>query len=456
MDTIVARATPPGLGALALIRLSGPRVRELLEALGAGRAVKNVPRTATLCLLKDPRGRPLEQAVVTFFPAPGSYTGEDVAELGVHGNPVGVDLVVEACRAYGARQAEPGEFTRRAYFAGKMDLLQVEALDALFQARSPGVHRAALHQMEGGLSRRIAALRAELIELEAHLAYHVDFPEEDEAPIPVEGLATRARSVERALTQLAETAPGGVRMGEGATVVFAGPPNAGKSSLFNALLGTERAIVTPHPGTTRDAIEALAVVGEFPFRLIDTAGLRDGADPLEALGIEVAQRHLEGADVVLLCWPADVVPDEAAISLIVAAAGGVVLRVQTCVDRGSGKGPGGGALREAETPWLPVSSHTGEGVSALKAALCEAAFRRVAPDTDSEDPTVVMRARQASALERSAQALRAFARALDQGVPAEWAAVHLAQAGAELESMVGRVAVDDVLDAVFGTFCVGK
>jgi len=451
-DTIVARSSGGGVAAVALVRLSGPQVRDVLTRLGAGRALEGAPKTATLCTLRGADGRRIDQGLVTFFEGPASYTGEDVAEIGVHGSPVGVAALLEACHAAGAREAEPGEFTRRAFHAGKLDLLQVEAVDTLLHARSTLTHRAAVEQLEGGLSRRVAALREGVLSLQAHLAHHVDFPEEDDAPVPVAALIDQAEVLEAALSTLLATAPGGVRMGEGATVVFAGPPNAGKSSLFNALLGVERAIVTDLPGTTRDAIEAVAVLRGFPFRLIDTAGIRDSCDVVEAQGIEVARRHLGGADVVLVCWAADAPLDDEALEALRSGVGGTVIQVRSCADRvpAGEKGSAGGL-----EGWLWVSAHTGTGLDALQDALRDAVFAGVSDEARGEG-TVVFRERQAQALAEGRDALGAFRGALRSGVPAEWAGVHLSEASSALERMIGVVEVDDVLDVVFRSFCVGK
>jgi tRNA modification GTPase len=469
VETIVARATPPGVGAIAVLRLSGPGVRGILGALGAGPVLLAPPRTATLVTLRSVTGELLDQGLVTFFPGPGSYTGEDLAELGVHGSPLGVARILDACVAAGARMAEPGEFTRRGYLAGKLDLVQVEAIDALLHARSPRAIAAAVDQIEGGFSRRIESLRQELLELEAHLAYHVDFPEEDEAPLSTAALSSRGRGVAGVLEAFVRAAPGGVRMVEGAKVVLAGPPNAGKSSLFNALLGQERAIVTEHPGTTRDAVEAVAVLDGFPFRLVDTAGIRDEPGVIEAVGIEVARQHLASADLVLLCVPADSELDSAALESLELGAPGAVLRVTTCADRvcrsgsvsapvsGPGTGPGTAPCNGSSGAplWIPVSSRTGEGLDRLQEALRTALFSGVG-DGAAGDGSLVLKARQARALTEAHDALGAFVSALDGGVPAEFAAVHLRAAVEGLESVIGVVDVDGVLDVVFRSFCVGK
>jgi tRNA modification GTPase len=345
-DTIVARATPPGRGALALVRLSGPGVSGVLEALGAGAVLRGPARRATLVALHDPAGgRLLDRGIVTWYPGPGSYTGEDAAELSLHGGGAVVSSVLEACLRAGARPAEPGEFTKRAWLEGKLDRLQVEAVEDLVNAESPVAHAVAVHQVEGGLSGRIGAFREALVELRALLAHHLDFPDEDDPPTPAGVLAERVEGLAGALAELAATAPVGRLLREGATVVFAGRPNAGKSSLFNALVGEERALVARTPGTTRDAVDAWVEIEGFPFRLVDTAGLRgeDEADPVEAAGIEVARRLDPGDLVVLWCRRADeeCAPDEAERSAPGPGAGDDVGS-----GGGRGAGPRGGAVQD--------------------------------------------------------------------------------------------------------------
>jgi tRNA modification GTPase len=256
-------------------------------------------------LLHPGSREPVDDCLAACFPAPRSYTGDDLVEISTHGGLVVPAAALAAFVAAGARLAEPGEFTRRAVLNGKMDLLQAEATADLIDAGSPVQRRRALQQLERGLSDRLGALRGEILELEALIAYDIDFPEEDEGPVS-ETTVRRAWCVVRdRVADLLKTAPEGERLREGALLVIAGRPNAGKSSLFNALLGTERAIVTEIPGTTRDAIEAHAVIEGFPFRLVDTAGLRASTERIERLGIEVSKKYLAAADLVLYCEEGD-------------------------------------------------------------------------------------------------------------------------------------------------------
>jgi tRNA modification GTPase len=291
IDTIASVSTAPGLGAIAVVRVSGPAAERVLRKVAPGLSDKLAPRHASLVDLRDPAdGELLDRAIVTYYAGPASYTGEDVVEISCHGGPLVPALVLDACVRAGARRAEPGEFTRRAYLRGKLDLVQVEAVADVIEARSRALHRAALGQLERGLSARILALREALVRLEALLAHHIDFPEEDDPPVALDAIALRASEVVADIDELLATAPEGELLREGALTVLAGRPNVGKSSLYNALAGEERAIVTPEPGTTRDALEVLVQLGGFPFRLVDTAGLREGGEAVERIGIEVTRR----------------------------------------------------------------------------------------------------------------------------------------------------------------------
>jgi len=376
----------------------------------------------------------VDDCLAACFPAPHSYTGDDLVEISTHGGLVVPAAALAALAAAGARAAAPGEFTRRAVLNGKMDLLQAEATADLIDAGSPAQRRQALQQLERGLSDRLAALRAEILELEALIAYDIDFPEEDEGPVS-ETTVRRAWCVVRdRVGDLLKTAPEGERLREGALLVIAGRPNAGKSSLFNALLGTERAIVTEIPGTTRDAIEAHAVIEGFPFRLVDTAGLRDSEERIERLGIEVSRKYLAAADLILFCEERD---DPAREEFLAQAKAPVVV-VRTKADL-TGEG---------------VSIVTGKGLPDLRRQLAQVAFAHLLALGDVEP--VVTRARHRAALERAVVELDGFWGARETGVDAAAAATHLRAAVAALDDLIGAVTPEDVLDRVFAAFCVGK
>ncbi len=453
-DTIVALATPPGRGALAVVRLSGSDSLKVIGAVAPGWVGAGEARKTRLTRLEDPVDhRLLDRALVTYFPAPASYTGEDVVEISTHGGTLVPALVLAALERAGARPAARGEFTQRAYLNGKFDLLQVEGIKDLVEARSEASHQAALHQTEGGLSGRLTEMRERLIGLEALLVHHVDFPEEDDPPVPLADIVEVGGKVAGALQDLLDTAPQGELLREGALVVLAGRPNSGKSSLFNALLGIDRAIVTERPGTTRDALEAFVSLEGYPFRLVDTAGLREGADEVELLGIEVARRYLQHAEVVLLCvsqewgWGAE---EERFLQEVKGRRPVIVL--WTKADRFDQ--PSQPRPTEVHAA-LPLSVVDGRGLGQLRRALRELIFRGVAFTGGGHEP-VLTRRRQADGVRSALAEVEAFVGALSEGVPAEMAATHLKSAATAVEELLGVISPDDILERVFAEFCVGK
>ncbi len=449
-DTIAALATAPGRSAVALIRVSGRDAVGVAARLLVPFAAEPA-RVARRGRAVDPQsGERLDEVLYTVYRAPASYTGEDLVEIGTHGGLLVPGEVLGAVLAAGARMAAPGEFTRRALANGKLDLVQAEAVGDLIEATAPAQRRAALDQLERGLSRRIAALRDQVLGLEALVSYDIDFPEEDSGPVPPERVERAAAELEDALRALLRTALEGERLREGALTVIAGRPNVGKSSLFNALLGTERAIVTEVPGTTRDAIEAGVTCAGFPFRLVDTAGLREDADYLEQLGIEVSRRYLAAADIVVLCVEASrpPSPEERQFATDYARR---LLVVRTKADLADESGPAQASAGDGE---VLVSTRTGAGLAELRAAMAERAYTTLARQGDVEP--VVTRARHRAALERALVELTAFRGARGAGLEAAVAATHLRAAATALEDIIGLVTTDDVLDRVFGSFCVGK
>jgi tRNA modification GTPase len=416
-----------------------------------------VERCPSLRWLKHPTsGERLDQVLVTLFRAPNSYTGEDMLELSCHGGPLGPQLVLDAVLAVGARVAEPGEFTRRAYLNGKLDLLQAEAVLDLVDGRSAAQHRAAIHQLDRGLSLRIEALREAIIRCEALLAYDIDFPEEDDGPLSPVEIDNAARDVVERIDRLLETAAEGELLREGALTVIAGRPNAGKSSLFNALCGFERVIVTEEPGTTRDAVEAVVSLGGYPFRLVDTAGLREPERQVERLGIEVARRYLESADVVVFCVEADrsLGADEQEFLRTVDA--GALLLVRTKTDL-AGRDAVTNLIGETATSGtveVRVSTLTGEGLGELRDRLVEAVFSGSLA-AEPEAP-LVTRERHARGLRRARADVTAFLAARAEGLAPEVSATHLRAAAQALEDLLGVIAPEDLLARVFSDFCIGK
>ncbi len=460
LDTIVAPGTPPGTSALAVIRISGSLAFPVLLDLCPKLPDSPEPRKATLTKILDPEtGALLDQVVVTTFPGPGSYTGEDMVEISSHGGWLSPSLILDACQRLGARRAEEGEFTRRAYLNGKMDLLQTEAVLDLIEGRSKALHGAAIHQLERGLSRRIGELREGLVHLEALLVHHLDFPEEDEPPVPVSRIMEGALALGETLEELLRTAPEGELLREGAVTVLAGRPNSGKSSIFNALLGEDRAIVTEIPGTTRDALEAVVSLGGFPFRLVDTAGLRETEERIEKMGIEVARRYLKRADLILFCAEAgrELDREEEVFLEEVAETPVVVIRTKgdEAVDggadiAGSDDGLGRGGVRGT----VEISVETGEGLEELRELLPSLSYRGlVAMESDAP---VITRARHSQGLRRALEELNSFRTALEEGLPVEVAATHLRPAETALEELLGVIPREEILDRLFREFCIGK
>ena len=445
-DTIVAVASAPGRGAIALVRLSGPDSFSIAaKHLGVW---PPEPRISSLCDVFDGDER-LDQALITLFPGPNSFTGDDTVEFSTHGGYLIPSTIVAALISSGARQASPGEFTRRAVLNGKLDILQAEAIGDLVDARSHAMQRMALGQLDGGLSRRLLSLRDDLIGLEALIAYDVDFPEEDDGPIPRMRIDQAVEGIASSLDALLSTAPAGEVIRDGAVVVIAGPPNVGKSSLFNALLGRSRAIVTEIPGTTRDALEALIDSGKWPLRLVDTAGLRDTEDRIERLGIEVSERYMAGAHVVLACAE-DSRSLEETIDLVGRSSTAPILAVRTKADLVSNRDE-----YMSSEDMISVSAETGSGLQELLAAIDNSLDMRhgeIVPDLP-----ILTRARHSKAIGTARSELEGFKQAWrEEKLPATIAAVHLRTAVSALEELIGAVDIEDVLDRVFSSFCVGK
>lgn len=437
-----------------MVRLSGPDASRIAARVGVPQGLP--PRVARRVRLHacDQRAAPIDDALGTYFPAPRTATGEDVVELSVHGGRYVSAAVLAALVAAGARLALPGEFTERAVRNGKLDLLQAEAVADLVESRSGAMHRAAMHQLSGALSHRLAMLRDALLDVEALIAYEIDFPGEDDGPQPRARTTAAARRVLAELDALLGTIPAATLGRDGVTIVLAGAPNAGKSSLLNALAGSPRAIVSEVPGTTRDAIEVLVDADPWPWLLVDTAGLRESADAVERLGVEVSERRLATAHLVLAC--AD---DADSLAATQQAIGRLTrapqLAVRTKSDLRGGHARAPASDEAAAAAPVDVSAATGAGLDDLRAAMA-GALRATTPAPAEELP-VVTRARHAAALAVAREEVSRFTRAWeDEQLPAPVAATHLRAAVHALDELMGSVDVDEVLERVFRSFCVGK
>lgn len=405
------------------------------------------------CSVRDAFGEILDTALAVFFPGPHSFTGEDLVEVHLHGNPVVVETVIRAACVAGAVPAEPGEFSRRAFLRGKMDLTQAEGLCDLIAARTEAAARSALRQMRGGLREEIVPLRERLLSLLTLQEAAIDFAEEDDVPaITNMQLEERVREISLRLEGLLRSYEAGHRFRDGATVVIAGVANVGKSRLLNRLAGEERAIVTETPGTTRDYLHADVSIGGVPVTLIDTAGLRETEDPVEREGVRRSRGIVASADLVLFVLDGSrtaSAEDRSAYDEV-ASLPHLVLRNKSdlsAAEEGSGFGGAGkrGALR--------LSAKTGEGIRDLLAAVvrevtpAEGAIRAQAPLT---------RARQRLAVERALSALSRASVAAAGGLPLEFPAADVREAAGALAELLGEVAPEEVLDAIFGSFCIGK
>lgn len=447
-DTIIASATAPGRSAIAVARVSG---RQALEF--GNRILKPwplEPRRATLCRISDELGQIVDHGLVTVFPGPDSFTGEDVLEISTHGGNYVISRVISALISIGAREAQPGEFTRRAVLNGKLDITQAEAIGDLIDSRSRSMHRVALAQLDGGLTRRVQKLRADLISVAALIAYDIDFPEEDDGPIPRDRISRENRKLIDSLDALLATIPAGEMIREGAVVVIAGEPNVGKSSLFNALLGQSRAIVTEVPGTTRDAIEGFIETSQWPLRLVDTAGIRETSDKVEQMGIEVSERYLKRAHVILVCGDTQESIERTLGALAgKATAGAIVVRTKADLPEAEASGDSG------ELENVRVSAEQGTGLQTLLKMVDE--LLSITVGSSIADVPVLTRVRHIRGIQQARDELAMFDEVWEaSNLPVPVAAVHLQAAIIALESLVGAVSTDDVLDRVFSSFCVGK
>lgn len=448
-DTIAAVSTAVGEAAISIIRISGPGALEIgARVLHTRRPLTELaPRVVHLAEARDNAGLRLDQGIVILFQDGASYTGEPTLEFQGHGGLLVTQRVLEAFLKAGARHAEPGEFTQRAFLNGKMDLTQAEAVMDLIHAQSTLAVRAANEQLSGVIGRETEALRAPLIEILAHIEAYIDFPEEDISPDTGAALLARLSDLLTRTRSLIDTAEQGRILRHGARTVIAGEPNVGKSSLLNCLLGFERAIVSPTAGTTRDTIEEIIQVHGIPLRLVDTAGLRDGGDAIERIGIQRTQSELERADLILEVIDASQPPSCASRVVIPPSASHRHLLILNKADLGLHPG------WCADTRSIAVSCTNRAGLSELRDAIRAIVLHGGQLATDHP---IAINTRHKSCFERVESRLTAAQAALQAGAAPEFVALDLREALQALGDVIGQTDIEQILDVIFSSFCIGK
>jgi len=444
-DTIAAIATAPGAGGLGVVRVSGPLASVIARRL-YGRAPRS--RHAHYCAFRDVEGAVIDRGLLLWFPAPRSFTGEDVLELQAHGSPVVLRMLVARMVELGARHARPGEFSERAFLNGKLDLVQAEAVADLIASGSQAAARAAQRSLDGEFSTRVGTLARAIVELRSHVEAALDFPDEDIDFLAAPELRQQLARVRAGLDDLLAAARRGVRLADGLHVVIIGHPNVGKSSLLNALAASERAIVTDIAGTTRDVLRETIDLDGMSLTLVDTAGLRESGDRVEQEGIRRARTELERADLVLVMVDETVAPDDVAALERGLPAGVVHMVVHNKIDRGHAVPR---AAVDGGVTHLWLSARSGAGLDLLAAEL-----KRHAGHSEGTEGAFTARARHVAALERARAHFQAGEAILASGAGGELTAEELRQAHQALGEITGEFTPDDLLGAIFSTFCIGK
>lgn len=442
-DTIAAIATAPGRSGVGVIRLSGPKSSQILLAL-TGKAQTPEPRAAALLPFLDSHGQLLDRGLALYFPNPHSFTGEEVVELHAHGGDLLLHLLLERCVSLGARLAEPGEFTQRAFFNQKIDLVEAEAIADLIEAESAAAVRGAMRSLSGAFSRQVNELVAQLVELRMQIEGSIDFPEEGEEWLAQAGVFPQLQALQKTLISLNQRAAQGSLLRSGRQVVLVGAPNVGKSSLLNGLSEEEMALVTDVAGTTRDAIRNRILIRGLPLHVVDTAGIRETQDPLEQAGIRRTWEAIRAADFCMVVCDARVgmTPDDQKLigQLPEGLPRMIVLNKCDLVEEG--------VMSKFPADWVRVSALTGEGMESLKDALAQWAGW-----AGEGENSFMARERHLAAL---ARALGWLARALEPNQGVELVAENLRLTQLSLSEITGEFSSDDLLGEIFSRFCIGK
>ena len=453
-DTIAAISTPPGTGALGTVRLSGPGTLSVLSGLCPAQKVWQ-DRHATLAIARSPAGERIDEAVVTFFRGPHSYSGEDMAEISCHGNPLILQRVVSAALGLGARAARPGEFTLRAYLSGRIDLTQAEAVVDLVESKTEAGLGLALSQIDGELTCRVEPLRSRLLDLLAHATALVDFSEDDIPHLATEEMAKQLGEVMAHIDDLLAGAQQGQVLRYGVSLTIAGPPNVGKSSILNGLLGRSRAIVTPIAGTTRDTLEEELSLDGILFRVTDTAGLTKTNDPVEAMGIDRSHSAMGASDIVLVVIDRSVsLRDEQLVALKAALAAVSGASVAIALNKSD--------LAAVQTREALMDLHPGARMVETSTVTHNGldGLRRLLPDLASAGPWtdgfVVSNQRHVQALEAASEDLKRALSAQAEGLPLDIYSMDIRAAAESLGEILGIGIGDEILERVFSRFCIGK
>jgi tRNA modification GTPase len=447
-DTIVAIATPPGRGGIGVVRLSGPEARVIAETMLRLKS-QLAPGRAIFGELLDPdSSERIDEAVTTYFAKPHSYTADDVIEISAHGSPVVLRHIVELATARGARMAEPGEFTMRAFLNGRIDLTQAEAVRDLIESQTLFQAKVAAQQLEGALSKRLQPIKKRLVDLIAMMEAGIDFAEDDVSVLPALEIRQRLNAIVKPLEQLQATFAYGKIVHEGFTLAIVGRPNVGKSSLFNRLVERERAIVTATPGTTRDLVTETVALGGIPLKLIDTAGLRESSDEAESIGIRKSYEALGEADMVLVVLDSTQEPSAEDEKLMSSVSGRRALAVANKIDLN-----GAHAFADAGLKVFPTSALTGVGIDELRQEI----LNQISGQSGGEHETgFLTNVRHQRLVLEAISCLEAAREAADRHVPHEMIMLDLYGALRPLDAITGETTTDDILNLIFSSFCIGK